>query len=227
MWREFSRRAPAASSVAAAPFPYGLARGPEMIVLPRMALIRSASSVSLALVLGLAAGLGAGCSDDDDGGSAGDAQTPPTSGDDVETWLAAGLYKSWTAETAVHAARSPSPHGANRIFVNGAMAAAAAGTGNWPKGSASVKELYASAADPTPIGYAVSLKLDDDSGAGANWYWYERFAGNGGSLQVVADGTGDAGAAKSICVGCHNAAGIDAAHTPSPGARDQVYTPVR
>jgi hypothetical protein len=43
---------------------------------------------------------------------------------------------------------------------------------------------------------------------------------------VVADGMGGSGPAKDICVGCHVAAGSDAAHTPSPGGRDQVYTPV-
>ena len=68
----------------------------------------------------------------------------------------------------------------------------------------------------------MSLKLDDDSADGANWYWYERIEGSG----VVADGTGDSGTAKSICVGCHAGAGIDAAHTPTVGGRDQVYTPV-
>lgn len=188
-----------------------------------MVLLRGSCSISLALLLGLAAAVG-GCSDEDgdDGGRGGDAQTPPTRGSDVEAWLAGGAYKSWTAEPALHAARSPSPHGYNRIFVNDAMAAAAAGTAAWPQGAASVKELYTSASDTTPIGFAVSLKLADDSGDGANWYWYERI-----NTQVVADGTGDSGAAKSICVGCHAAAGVDAAHTPTPGARDQVYTPVR
>ncbi len=183
--------------------------------------LSGALALSLAVAPLLGVVVSAGCSDDDSG-SVGDAQTPPTSGDDVESWLAEGLYKSWTSETAVHAARSPSPHGFNRIFVNDAMAAAAAGTAAWPKGAASVKELYASASDTKPMGYAVSLKLDGDSGGGANWYWYERIGS-----QVVADGAGDGGTPKSICVGCHSAAGVDADHTPTPGARDQVYTPVK
>jgi hypothetical protein len=33
----------------------------------------------------------------------------------IESWLAAGSYKEWTCETQSHAARSPSPHGFNRI----------------------------------------------------------------------------------------------------------------
>lgn len=198
-----------------------VARGRVTNMLHAMTSLRLSSSVALSLTLALLT-MGAGCSDDDSGGGAGDAQTPPTSGDAVEDWLAAGMYKSWRAEPAVHAARAPSPHGFNRIFVNDAMAAAATATGAWPKGAASVKELYASASDTTPMGYAVSLKLEGDSGGGANWYWYERI-----SNQVVADGTGGSGPAKSICVGCHTAAGVDAEHTPSPGARDQVYTPVQ
>ncbi|HEU4536355.1 MAG TPA: hypothetical protein VFS00_19660, partial [Polyangiaceae bacterium] len=58
---------------------------------------------------------------------------------------------------------------------------------------------------------------------GANWYWYERLPEPQG---VVADGLGNAGGAKDICVSCHVAAGADAEHTPTPGGRDQVYTPV-
>jgi hypothetical protein len=48
------------------------------------------------------------------------------------------------------------------------------------------------------LGYAVYLKTDADSAGGDNWYWYERIGED-----VVADGMGDSGTAKSICVGCH------------------------
>jgi hypothetical protein len=169
----------------------------------------------------------AACGGDDDGN---DDQLPPMGHADVAPWLTSGMYKTWAAEPAVHAARSPSPHGFNRIYSNDLLASNANGTGAWPKGAAAVKELYATASDTTPIGYAVYLKLQADSAAGANWYWYERVPldseaphdANG----VVADGTGDSGPAKQICVGCHAGAGTDAAHTPSPGGRDQVYTPV-
>ena len=34
------------------------------------------------------------------------------------------------------------------------------------------------------------------------------------------------GSAMQICVGCHGPAGSDAAHTPTAGGRDLVYTPV-
>jgi hypothetical protein len=159
------------------------------------------------------------------------SQTPPISGRaDIEKWLGDGAYKTWTCEPAVHAARSPSPHGFNRICSNDLIAQAATGTSSWPKGSAAVKEIYASMTATTPVGYAVYLKTAADSAAGAAWYWYERVPldseaphdANG----VVADGKGGDGTPKSICVGCHAAAGTDAPHTPSTGGRDQVYTPV-
>jgi hypothetical protein len=160
-----------------------------------------------------------------------DHQTPPQGHAAVESWLALGFYKAWAAEPAIHASRMPSPHGFDRVFSNDVLAAAATQTGAWPKGSASVKELYMSATDATPIGYAVYLKLAADSAAGANWYWYERIPPNTPGVPtdangVVADGTGGGGAAMSICVGCHAGAGMDAMHTPTPGGRDFVYTPV-
>jgi hypothetical protein len=160
------------------------------------------------------------CSDDKM--TAGDDQTPPTGHDAVESWLAGGAYKLWASEPAIHASRSPSPHNFNRIFSNEILAANATGTGAWPKGAAAVKELYSAETDTTPSGYAVYLKLADDSAAGANWYWYERIPDG----SIAADGNGDSGTAKTLCVGCHAAAGSDPAHTPSPGGRDEVYTPV-
>jgi hypothetical protein len=160
----------------------------------------------------------------------GTAQTPPEGAAAVEAWLQAGYYKQWHCESAVHDARSPSPHGFNRICSNDAIANNASGSGAWPSGAAAVKELYATATATTPAGYAVYLKKQADSAGGANWYWYERVpldsAAPHDANGVVADGEGSAGPALTICVGCHAAAGSDAAHTPSPGGRDQVYTPV-
>lgn len=158
-------------------------------------------------------------------------QTPPAGRAAVEPWLADASYKTWAAEPAIHASRSPSPHGFNRIYSNDLLAANVTGTGAWPKGAAAVKELYASIDATTPIGFAVYRKLESDSASGANWYWYERVPLDSDAPHdangVVADGTGGSGAAKDICVGCHTGAGSDPAHTPTPGARDQVYTPVR
>jgi len=194
----------------------------------------AARLTGLAVALALPA-----CGDDDErmtpaqsteNSFAGDAQTPPMGMAKVTAWLQKGEYKNWACESAAHAARSPSPHGFNRICSNDAIAAAATGTGSWPKGAAAVKELLASATDPNPVGYAVYLKTADDSAGGNNWYWYEIVpldsAASPGANGVVADGMGNAGPAKSICVGCHAAAGSDPAHSPSAGGRDQVYTPV-
>jgi len=102
---------------------------------------------------------------------AGTAQSPPTGGAAVEAWLAAGWYKQWAAEPAIHASRSPSPHGFNRIYSNQVISSAAGGTSPWPTGAAAVKELYNAPTDTTPVGYAVYLKTQADSAAGANWYW--------------------------------------------------------
>jgi cytochrome c553 len=168
--------------------------------------------------------------------STGTAQMPPMGGPLVEAWLAGGAYKMWYAEPAIHASRSPSPHGFDRVYSNDLIYSNASGTGPWPAGAAAVKELYNSASDTTPVGYAVYLKTETDSAGGDNWYWYERVpltsAAPHDENGVVADGLGsaatpDSGAAgPGLCVGCHSAAGSDAAHTPSLGGRDEVYTPV-
>ena len=164
------------------------------------------------------------------GGGTGTAQTPPEGAAAVEAWLTKGDYKKWKCEAAVHAARSPSPHGFNRICSNDLISANATATGPWPKGAAAVKELYKTAADTAPVGYAVYLKTAADSGAGANWYWYERVPLDSmaphDTKGVVADGPGSSGPAQNICVGCHAGAGMDAMHTPSPNGHDFVYTPV-
>ena len=167
----------------------------------------------------------------DAGSMAGTDQTPPQGAKAVRAWLKAAAYKTWQCEPSVHAARSPSPHGFNRICSNDMISSNYDQTGAWPKGAAAVKELYASADATEPVGYAVYLKTASDSAGGAHWYWYESVPLDSSaphdSAGVVADGMGDSGAAKSICVGCHAGAGSDAAHTPSEHGRDQVYTAVQ
>jgi hypothetical protein len=155
--------------------------------------------------------------------SAGSAETPPiTNGPDVEAWLRAGDYKSWHCEPMPpHAPRGPSPHGGfNRVCSNDVVnpIATEADAGAWPQGVASVKELYNSASDSTPEGYAVTVKTEPSSASGANWFFYER----------LTDGTIETpgGLNASVCVGCHGEAGQDSAHTTSTGSRDFIYTPV-
>jgi hypothetical protein len=159
----------------------------------------------------------------------GSAQMPAMGASEMTAWLQGGDYLNWKCEPAVHEARSPSPHGFNRICSNDVLAQSTAGSTAWPSGAAAVKELHASLTD-APVGYAVYAKTKSDSEGGASWYWYEIVprdsAAPHDSKGVVADGLGDGGPAKEICVGCHAAAGSDAKHTPSVGGRDQVYTPV-
>jgi hypothetical protein len=160
-----------------------------------------------------------GCGDDGSMSKSTDGaerQTPPMGADALEAWLASGAYKDWQCEEAPHAQRAPSPHAINRICSNALIADNATGSADWPAGAAAVKELFDSPGDEEPSGYAVYLKTAPDSAGGANWYWYER-VGN----TTAADGLDERG-----CVNCHAAAGTDAAHTPSAGARDMVYTPV-
>jgi hypothetical protein len=159
-------------------------------------------------------------------GQPGDAQTPPTtSGSDVEAWLKKRKYESWTCETVEHPQMGVSPHGKNRVCVNDVAAAfSTSDRAERPIGSAAVKELYDD--DSKLVGYAVSVKVNAESGGGDNWYWYERVpldsaaAHDGGG--VVADGLGSAGAARSICVGCHAAAGTDKTHEVM-GSTDFIY----
>jgi hypothetical protein len=52
---------------------------------------------------------------------------------DIEQWLKDASYKTWACEPAIDEARSPSPHGFNRICSNDVIAGAAAGTTAWSK----------------------------------------------------------------------------------------------
>jgi hypothetical protein len=176
-------------------------------------------------------GLALGCSSSNspsggggggDAGSGGNAQTPPIGAAAIVPWLQQGLYKSWHCETAPHTARSPSPHNIDRVCSNDVIANNATGTGPWPAGAAAVKELYSHSTDTTPTGWAVYLKTHADSANGANWYYYGALAAGGSNV----DGMGTDSTVMPTCTSCHLAAGSDAAHTPSSGGRDEVYTPV-
>ncbi|HEX2876913.1 MAG TPA: hypothetical protein VHP33_36925 [Polyangiaceae bacterium] len=159
-------------------------------------------------------------------GTPGDAQTPPTTnGADVEAWLKQGDYKSWTCETAQHSQLKVSPHGFNRVCSNELAAGFSGGVGDErPVNTASVKELYDDAAKL--VGYAVGVKVQAKSADGDGWYWYERVPLDSAAPHddngVVADGLGSAGAANSICVGCHTGAGSDSMHKVT-GSSDFVY----
>jgi hypothetical protein len=180
--------------------------------------------MTLAAALSFIAALGACDSDDDDdtnsqvdgavgGSSGGNAQTPPTGAAAVDSWLATRSYASWHCEPEPHAARSPSPHGKNRICTNDVLSSNSGGP--YAKGAAAVKELFDGSGNLA--GHAVALHAGDGN-QGGDWYWYEKMGST-----VAVDGRGDSGVAKMVCVGCHQGAGSDAAH---PG-HDFVYTQVR
>lgn len=137
-------------------------------------------------------------------------QVPPEGGDAVEAWLAAGHYLDWACEPEPHPPRDGSAHDPNRICSNDVLSGAT-GSGPYPVGAAAVKELYDD--EGAIYGYAVSRRVTADAG-GDGWYWYERIG-----ARVPADGRGDLGAAKVVCVSCHQ--GADEA-----GGRDLVFTRV-
>ncbi len=158
------------------------------------------------------------------GGGDDETKVPPVTGhDDIQAWLAEGHYKNWKCETGVQDPIMISPHGKQRICSNGILSAH--GDGEYPVDSSAVKELY-DAAGTEIIGYAVyrHIKAGTDGGS---WYWYEQVPADHPAPHddngVVADGPGDAGPSKDICVGCHMATGIDAAH---PG-HDFVYEQIK
>jgi hypothetical protein len=195
-------------------------------------LVVLASSILMGLAVGCSsnnndgtggAGMaGAGTGGAGTGGAAGNAQTPPIGAAAIVPWLQQGFYKSWHCEAAAHTARSPSPHNVDRVCSNDVIANNATSTGPWPVGAAAVKELYAQTTDTTPTGWAIYLKTGADSGNGANWYYYGALTAGGSNV----DGMGTDSLVMATCTSCHLAAGSDAAHTPSPGGRDEVYTPV-
>ncbi|MCY1060267.1 hypothetical protein [Nannocystis sp. SCPEA4] len=125
----------------------------------------------------------------------------------IGRWLHASAYRSWPAQSGVHATGE---HGGARVFFNEALAASMrAGAGEHPVGSAAVRELYE--ADLVTLrGFAVMLKLRASGPGGEGWLWYEQY-GTGADAKPLVAGTGERG-----CVGCHDA-GVDFVHPPEPG----------
>lgn len=129
----------------------------------------------------------------------------PTDGDALFTWLQAGSYLEFQAESAVH--QSTGPHGRVRTFFNQTLVDSYnAGNTNHPVGSAAIKELHdANGLD----GWAVEVKVADTGSGGDDWYWYEIFSTTS-NANPVADGTG-----VGLCANCHSG-GTDYVLTPWP-----------
>jgi hypothetical protein len=142
--------------------------------------------------------------------SPGDAEMPATGRAElIGDWIASGAYRAWTCEKAGHDARSPSPHGRNRICNNRKVVEHS--TGEYPAGSASVKELFDDLGKLK--GHSLSVKLGP--GKAASWVWYMEIDG-----AVLLNGRGDTPGPSTECVGCHAGAGSDAKHS----GHDFVYT---
>lgn len=158
------------------------------------------------LALAAVAALGCGGSDGSDGQASygddpADQQLPARGSTDALDWLEAGFYLDWQCEPEPHAARALSPHGTNRVCNNDALRDAA-GSGSFPIGAASVKELY----DGDDIRlFALYRKVSSGEG-GDTWYWYEGSRGD-----TAANGEGE-----GVCVGCHSRAPRDYVFTIVP-----------
>lgn len=131
------------------------------------------------------------------------AQTPkpPLGGEALLQWLQAGHYKDWHAESGIH--ESDGPHfGKVRAFLNSILFDSMnLKAQQHPEDSVAVKELYGESEEVK--GWAVGIKMAEESDGGANWYWYEYFNNN-----TVKDGKG-----VFLCSACHH------------GGQDYVLTP--
>ncbi len=148
------------------------------------------------------------------------SQIPPTTGAaDMETWLAAGYYKSWHCEMQASAKTAGAVgihvHGTTRICSNDALSGFG-GTGEFPAGASAVKELWDSA-NTHVVGHSVYTHTAAGDGTTcAHYFYYERF---GTGAPII-------GLGNSTCTSCHGAAGSNAAHL-APTAHDCVYTIIR
>jgi hypothetical protein len=150
-------------------------------------------------------------------GACGGDAPPPEGAAALKPWLEAKSYAAWDCQPQAHAPIAISPHAWSRVCVTSQARATAAGS-PFPKGAAAVKELLG-ADGKTPSGYAVTLKIADDSAEGAGWYYYEEALGVDPS-GPVADGRGSDAKIRRTCADCHSAAGKDENH---PG-HDFMYS---
>ncbi len=157
-----------------------------------------------------------GCTED---GESADPPTPPGAEPGGETvdgvpldtvalheYLRSGAYRAWAGESAPHP--STGPHGGNvRTYVSPGLLASLQQAGAHPKDATTIKELYGSGS--TVTGWAVGIKLADDSDGGRAWYWYEVFSTQPGARPAFA------GQGLPLCGNCHSD-GRDYVLTPYP-----------
>lgn len=120
----------------------------------------------------------------------------PTSASALLEYLKKGSYQTWRRESAPHQTQGPHKSGA-LVFINDVLLKSLeAKNTSHPKGSVAIKELY-QVDLKTKAGWAVMVKIDDNSQGGRGWYWFEVFSSSAGD-QFIADGNGVA-----LCTGCH------------------------
>lgn len=118
----------------------------------------------------------------------------PTTSTELNAWLRAGRYSTWPRESAIHA--SVGPHSQVRVSLHPSLdASLRAGSTHHPKGAVAVKELYRGT---TLNGWAVSVKVKDESEQGKGWFWYEVFSVEEGASPVVSS------LGASACAVCHS-----------------------
>jgi hypothetical protein len=132
----------------------------------------------------------------------------PTSPDTLRRYLDDKLYEQLPFSNA-EVLRSSGPHGFQRTFMNTLLAESLEeGATQHPAGAAAIKALYGQ--DKTTLkGWAVQVKVQDDSDAGRGWYWYEILDLRDGAAPV-ADGNDE-----PLCINCH-VAGADFIRSPFP-----------
>lgn len=128
----------------------------------------------------------------------GTPQRPPVGQAAVEAWLAQVFYRAWTCEDRIFPPRLTGNHGRHKICSNQALLDS--GSGPYPVGAASVKELYT--ASDQPNGFAVGVKVTEGEGTNT-WYWYER-RGTSPAVRPLAEGVG-----VPDCAVCHGLAPRD------------------
>jgi hypothetical protein len=142
-----------------------------------------------------------------DGGSSAAVCDVPADTNGLYAFLSQQQYRSFAKQPAIHGASGPHARFA-QVYASAALANEPAGATSHPRCSAFVKEFYASATAQSPFGWAVSIKVADESThgkAGDGWFWYENFhAGSNAAQGKIGD---------PVCTGCHFSAADDGVAT--------------
>ena len=130
-------------------------------------------------------------------------QSPvPVDNEELFSYLQNGEYRSMSVQSEIHPTFGP--HLANgqpvRVFFSDAVAQSLEeGYASHPRGSALVKEIFATDGSDELIGWAVAVKTDEDSDRGNGWFWVE-YTSTTDSTQVPVP----AGNGVALCSSCHS-----------------------